>query len=487
MWAAFLSLGIVAFYYASLPRLPFFRVDSIWYVAGAESFASGNGYRLVTHLGEPTIGLYPPLQSLFLAPFWKLGGSFPENGIALNFAMILLVVGISLGMFMLLSQAGCPKPAAALVSFCLAVSPGVVDLAATFFSDLLFTFLAVLILLLMQRNTKFESRHYLMLGTLVGLTYLTRTAGIALLAGVGLVVCQLAIRQRKAAPLWALFALSAAFLIWKLFPHESASYRDMFKDAYAAKTGPFAGGLAGYLKTIAHQSKGYFTGQHFLDCLAPRNQLFMATIFPRPIAAACSLIFSVSFLALTLHGFSKLAFNGKRAIGFVILVYLAQVLLWPAHLGSRVLLPIFPFMALCVFASFCFLSHVKALRLGLAIFLGLTLLINIVSSRAEVAHDAERWAEMEKTASWMKTNLPKEAKIWASYELPLYHFHHFSGHRFYLNPYSTPSQAKVISESDYVLAWGRDYQKSARIETGRMEELFQSSSGGFQVMRVLHD
>jgi hypothetical protein len=255
---------------------------------------------------------------------------------------------------------------------------------------------------------------------------------------------------------------------------------------YAARTGWFENGLSGYFGIIARQSVRFFNGTDFLDCLAPRTEAFLASFLRRTLAGVLNGTVGVIFLGLTVHGFCKLKFPARVGLLAVFLVYLAQIMFWPPMLGARVFLPFFPLMALCVATSLINLPRLKALHLSVAVFLGLTFLINIASSYAETRPDEARWREIEKTAAWMKANLPEDRRIWASPELPLFHFYHLSGRKFYLNPYSTPSQAKVISDSDYVLAWGRDYQKIAPIENGHLEELFQSSPREFQVMRVVH-
>lgn len=68
----------------SIPLASYY-MDSSVYLGGAESLHSGAGYRESALIGHPSITLYPPLHSLFLAPWWKPGGIFGRGWIASRF------------------------------------------------------------------------------------------------------------------------------------------------------------------------------------------------------------------------------------------------------------------------------------------------------------------------------------------------------------------------------------------------------------------
>lgn len=485
-WRTGLLVFIGAFYLWMLPTRHLFRVDSIYYLAGTESICEGSGYRLLTHQGEPRIGLYPPLQSLYLSGFWALNKNFPENVSFLNFGMMLVVAGIGLGMFCILRRTGCSALASAMVSFSLAVSPTVFDLAANFFSDLLFTLLATGALLLAQRGLDRRVSLHLAMGTLIGLMYLTRTAGLGVMVGTGMVMIWRAARSRTWVYLWTLVPMALAWVGWKLFPNDSPSYVNVVNGFIDTKTGYLAGGLPGYIQTILAQLPGYLGGKHFLECLAPRNEAFFGTMMTASFAHAISVLCALGFMAMTAHGFTKLRLEGKNAIAIVILVYMGQVLLWPFLLGPRALLPIFPFMAVCVFVSARELARWRAVRLCLAIFLTATLTVNLTASKieADTMSDPKQWREVETTSQWIKQNLPADTTIAASVELPLFHFYHLSGRRFYLQPVRGTARENTAANADYLLAWGRNYKDSVKFEGGEMELLFESGADGYQVLRV---
>lgn len=400
--------------------------------------------------------------------------------------MILLVIALAVGLFVLLTNEGCPYPAAALVCLCLAFSPTVVDLSVNFFSDPLFSVLALFIFLALQRTARPGPGFFLFVGSLIGLMYLTRTAGLAFAAGAVLIAFLQSALKRARAPLLVILPIAVAVAIWALVPKQSNSYQELLKDALKNHTGWFASGWSGYFAQAGSQGLGYFSGKYFLDCLTPRNEVFLQTFLPRAGAFIVDRFCALAFLVLSIHGFFKLKWAAKPAIAFVILVYLSELLIWPAYVGPRAILPLFPFVAVCVFRSLQSFERVRALPVILAIFLGSTLLINVVSSISETAADPQQWREIETTAAWMKDNLPKSAKIWASPELPLFHFYHLSGFQFFLNPYATPSQAKVIDQCDFVLAWGRDYKEVTKLPAGTMRQLFTSGPRGYQVMQVFH-
>jgi hypothetical protein len=66
--------------------------DTSIYLSGAKSIAEGNGYRFAAHANTPRITMVPPMQSLFLAGWWKLQPTFPKNMDALYAGMILITV-----------------------------------------------------------------------------------------------------------------------------------------------------------------------------------------------------------------------------------------------------------------------------------------------------------------------------------------------------------------------------------------------------------
>src|SRR5207237_997367 len=74
IWIFGLTLiGVGVFYWSIRPEVVLHRGDTVYYLAGAQSLAQGTGYRIPLYEDVPAIGLYPPLQSLFLSFFWSSG------------------------------------------------------------------------------------------------------------------------------------------------------------------------------------------------------------------------------------------------------------------------------------------------------------------------------------------------------------------------------------------------------------------------------
>src|SRR5690606_18794717 len=153
-------------------------------LAGAKSLADGHGYRMILYDDSPAIGLYPPLQSLFLAALWLLDGRFPENIALLNAGMVFLVVTSVAMLFLALRRCGMARAMAMLVPLCLAAQPMVYDAAFSVMSDILFSVLGYsLAILWLGKTPGSPAVRWLGTGLILGLMYLTRTAAAPLLLG----------------------------------------------------------------------------------------------------------------------------------------------------------------------------------------------------------------------------------------------------------------------------------------------------------------
>jgi hypothetical protein len=72
--------------------------DEAVHLVTARALARGHGYVDESLPGSPPHRKYPPVQSLILAPFWRLSGDFPGNLAAMRLAMLaatLLSLGVS--------------------------------------------------------------------------------------------------------------------------------------------------------------------------------------------------------------------------------------------------------------------------------------------------------------------------------------------------------------------------------------------------------
>src|SRR5512135_268789 len=155
--------------------------DSIAYIAGARSMLAGQGYREAWLATSGPVTHFPPVFSSLLA-FIGLFGLDPLRGArflnALLFGLNVVLVGI-LGWRMTRALA----PGLLLAGLYL-VNDSLLRVHATALSEPLFIFLSLLAFWMFDLYIERDA-HWLWLvscGVLVGLAYLTRYAGLALLA-----------------------------------------------------------------------------------------------------------------------------------------------------------------------------------------------------------------------------------------------------------------------------------------------------------------
>jgi hypothetical protein len=189
--------------------------DGIYFVS-AKSIADGHGYRILSFPDAPFQTKYPPLHPLLLAGIWKLNPEFPAN-LALGTLASWLSVPVLLFLCLRLFLAyGFPEKQAWAMTAIFALNPYVAIFGSSMLSELPFTCLLILCLLVCHRAA--EERALLwwaaLAGIVGGLSFLTRTTGMMLLASG--VACFLWRKQRRQA-LWfaaAMLPFVAGWTLW---------------------------------------------------------------------------------------------------------------------------------------------------------------------------------------------------------------------------------------------------------------------------------
>ena len=155
--------------------------DSIAYVAGARSMLAGQGYREAWLASNQPVTHFPPAFSSVLA-FLGLFGIDPLRGARLVNALLF---GLNAGLLGILAWRMTPSLSAGLVIAALFIlNSEILQVHAVAMSEPLFIFLCLLSLWMFDLYFE-RHNHWLWLalcGTFVGMAYLTRYAGIALVA-----------------------------------------------------------------------------------------------------------------------------------------------------------------------------------------------------------------------------------------------------------------------------------------------------------------
>ncbi len=155
--------------------------DSIAYIAGARSMLAGQGYREAWLASNQPVTHYPPAFSSILT-FVGLFGVDPLHGARLVNALLF---GLNAGLLGILGWRMTPSLTAGLVLAALFVSSSeMLQVHAVAMSEPLFIFLSLLSFWMFDLYFE-RDHHWLWLiacGTFVGMAYLTRYAGLALVA-----------------------------------------------------------------------------------------------------------------------------------------------------------------------------------------------------------------------------------------------------------------------------------------------------------------
>jgi hypothetical protein len=169
----------------SAPATGIFHDDGI-YVVTARALAEGQGYRIISLPDSPPQTKYPILFPWLLSLVWRLAPSFPDNLLFLRAVPLASTVVWLWLSWRLLLACGAPRATATAVVALTAASPWVVFLGTALLSETLFAALFTGSLLLLTRVREESApivRVCALAGLLAGACFLTRTAGIALIAG----------------------------------------------------------------------------------------------------------------------------------------------------------------------------------------------------------------------------------------------------------------------------------------------------------------
>lgn len=199
---------------SDLPQFGDFHDDGLYYVS-AKSLATGD-YRIESLPTQPFQTKYPPLYPLLLSIAWRIDPHFPENlHIAAWISWSALPVLLFL-LALLYPRLGITGWRKWLLLTAVALNPYVILFSSKLLSELWFTALLLGAFILIERAAKGNRTALwaLAAGGVGGLAYLTRSAGIALLAA-GLLYLWFRGARRNALILAAtMLPVIAAWMLW---------------------------------------------------------------------------------------------------------------------------------------------------------------------------------------------------------------------------------------------------------------------------------
>lgn len=315
-WAAAAGVVAAAVAAALLPRalVGVFYDDGI-YTALARSLVEGHGYRLLYLPGAPAAVHYPPLYPAFLALLWRLWPAFPENVVLFRAANAVLLGLFAGGLAAHLTRRRALPPAvAALVVAIGCTAVPLLSVVTVLFAEPLFLVLALGAWWLSDAAAAAQGRRALALaagaGVLAGLAGLTRSIGVAVVAG-SVLALWLARRRRE-----GLVAAVAALLLLAPWIAWTGAHRAGVETVLAANYGTYG-------DLVRQAGWRWLSADAVWDVLRPLGYVAFATVRP-----AWHLLPGLPALALLGAGGVVLA-RRTPALGWSLACYVVVVLLWP--------------------------------------------------------------------------------------------------------------------------------------------------------------
>ncbi len=304
------------------------------YLALAKSLAEGHGYRLLYLPDGPSAVHYPFAYPLFLAALWRLWPSFPANVVLFKAANAALM-----GLFAFILSASAGEKVTgrrwlgALVVAAGATAIPLVATASVLFAEPLFLVLAAGACWAADSAKGAEGmrlyRLALSAGLLAGAAALTRSIGVAAIAGVALAL------WRKPRAAVTAGAMGLAMLVpWGLFV---ALHHVETEPVLAANYGTYG-------DLIAQSGWGWLS----LGSLADLGRPLAALLLP-PMPPALWKVAAVWTMLVLAFGIVALA-RRAPATGWTLAAYLTLVAVWP-YGPDRFLWAVVPWLALAFAAA----------------------------------------------------------------------------------------------------------------------------------------
>ena len=439
--ALLLLLGIGTYQWINRWHDFAFFSDAGAYLAGARSLAAGEGYRFVSHEGQPKISLYPPLQSVLLAPAFKWGPPFPENVPILHGIMIALG-GLTLGLvYAFLRAEGMPRAPVAWFIVLWGISTQWMMWLGFIVSDVAFAGVPAGLALIWRADQNGpEWRRWLWLGLGLGIAYWLRTATQAWSLALAVIVigrCLLGGNWLRAACFVVPVAASA--LLWRKVRAGGVDYGD-FLIAYFY----YEGGWSRYFRTLAGHVWVLVRGYEFWPFMASpvrRQQLLWQEAHKWWLVVPTLLVLAVGhvwWLGRTAMGFLRGICERDLAVLLGLAIYSVQIFLVPfnGYDYQRYLQPFGPFLFLWFWRSRGALPGMeKSSARAISIPLAALWLLNVFGLKMEDDFVRRRipLEEVREMANWFRENTPAEERVAMDWNLPVEHWRVWTGRRILVN------------------------------------------------------
>jgi len=348
-------LAIACFLYLlvlSSTRFGTYHDDGI-YVATAKSLATGQGYNIISLPYEPAQTKYPPLYPFLLSLIWKVYPEFPQNLTAMTLLSVISTLGfLSLGWrYLLKREYARPWQVLAVVAMT-ALNWRTMILATSIYSEMLFALLSVGALFVAEQyETEPSWQKGVAAGALMGLAFLTRSSGVALLIAVAV---HFAVRRRFR-PAMLPIGVGSVFVIgWVAWSYFN---KTTFKGGNSAYYTSYVADLASILSNLAAQSAGSkiaavltIAGENLIGAIIVSIPMVCLGLNYDWVAGlsgfslGLTLVFILLVCVLIAAGFVRHCRRGLRLLHVYVISFLVLHLFWPYASYDRFLLCILPFV-----------------------------------------------------------------------------------------------------------------------------------------------
>jgi hypothetical protein len=351
-------VGASFFYIASITPSSFgFYHDDGIYVVTAKALATGKGYRIISLPGEPIQTKSPPLHPLLLSVIWRVYPEFPGNLPAMMLLSVLATAAaLTLAYSYLTRQGYATRWQALLVVGLTALNIRTIILGTGVYSEMFYMAFSIGGLYLAERYEKEKGWvKAIVLGMVIGLAFLTRSAGMVLLAAVASYYLFRFRKQFKAylLPVSVGAFIILAWMVWGLINKPAdvgvnAAYHESYFQTLnqvikSLQSQNDESTITILLGIILKNIKMLMVISAPLVCLGlPYGWLQGSSAFIR--FAGTSVIF-VAFVLIA-AGFLRSCRAGFRLLHLYVLGYLALHVLWPYGSYDRFVMPILPFLLL---------------------------------------------------------------------------------------------------------------------------------------------
>lgn len=379
--------------------------DDAIYVSTAKALSQGDGYRLINLPSAPIQTKYPVLYPALLSIVWRLWPRFPDNLLAMQELTLLAgAAAVAVAYLYLVRFGYFSRRVAAASGLLCATAPFPLYISTQTLSEAPFALLVLLAVwtLECQARRRSSSRlSELVLGVVLGLPFLCRSIGVALVPAALFVLYRTRHRIR-----WVMCGLAGVMLPWVLW--SSAGWgvwrQDPVDGYYADYAGWWTSSGLPFLKQVILSNLVVA-----LSASASLGLEGLSTALGQVASALSFVLFATLGLLLWISVFRQLRTHLVLPC-FLIACFLPILLCpWPPH---RFLVPVLPLL-LAYLVSIISALLGPLLRIHRIELLSLACVGVAIAANVLLQH---RHYELSRRTGYPYTGIPAEPVTWRSYE-----------------------------------------------------------------------